>query len=210
MNNFKSIQKIELDSWISNNPKVNRDKMIRETIRYPLLKKQMGLDYLDTTDMIVADIGTGLYGGISTVLNCKRVDRYDSLMDEYKKYYYQNNGIAIKAEDLKEKLNEYDLIIITNALDHFSQPFLFLEQLKNYMKPGGFFSSLHAINNSYTHKHDAHAHSINPEIMHQYLDDTFETVWELKYPELRYGWHEYNGKIGQPAFSLLMRKVIGY
>lgn len=207
-NNFEDTQRAELESWISKDPTVNRDKQIRETIRYPLLKKQMGLDSLDSSNMIVYDIGPGMFGGVSTILNCKKVVRVDPLMDEYIKYYPQQGGLTKKAEEVD--YGEADLVIATNSIDHFENPEAFFIQLKKTMKPGAFFASLHAINNSYTHKHEAHAHSITPELVHQYLDSDFETVWALTYPEIRYGWHEYMGKVGQPAFSLLMRKVTGY
>lgn len=209
MSNIKSFEKTqqaELDSWFSDDPQINRDKRIRETIRYPLLKKQMGLDYLDTSEMVVYDIGCGPYGGISSILTAKAVNRIDPLMDEYKKHYPITNGYAKKAEDLKEELGLADLVIITNALDHFSRPELFLNELDEYMKPGAYFAHLHAIDNAYSHPHEAHAYNINPELLHYFLQDEFETCWSMDYQHdgLTYGWRK------QPAFSGLYRKVTGY
>lgn len=201
---FEETQKSELSSWFTGDEKIDRDKRIRETIRYPLLKKQMGLDYLDTSKMVVWDIGCGPYGGVSTIIDAKRIRRFDPLMDEYKKHYPIHNGMAMKAEDLP--LFDPDLIIITNALDHFENPDLFMENLVEQTKPGAYFAHIHAINNAYSHPHAAHAHNVNPEMFDTYLGEDFETVWYLDYQHdrLTYGWKR------QKAFSGLYRKVTGY
>ncbi len=204
MTDFKHTQEEELKSWFSEDPIIERDKRIREIIRYPLLKKQMGLDHLDTSEMEVADIGCGPFGGVSTLIPAKIVWRIDPLMDEYKKHYPVQNGIAEKAEDIN--ITSADLIIVTNALDHFEDPQLFMERLVKFMKPGAFFAHVHAINNAYSHPHEAHAHNVNPEMFEQYLGKDFETVWYLDYEKdnLTYGWRK------QPAFAGLYRKVSGY
>ena len=195
--NFKQTQAIELESW-----KPDPDKIQREIIRYPLLKKQMGLNYLDTSDMVIADIGCGPLGGVSSIMNAKRIVRIDPLGEEYAKYYPQYNMVSSKAESLTESLTMFDLIIVTNALDHFDQPEVFLKNLVEYMKPGAYFASLHAINNAYSHKHEAHQHNVNPEMIHEYLNKDFEFVWELDYQQdnLVYGWKK------QPAHAFLARK----
>lgn len=206
MNKFDKTQHAEAESWLIEDPVERNDKASRETIRYPLLKKQMGLNHLDTSNMVVADIGCGPLGGVSSVINCKRVVRIDPLMKEYAKFYPQNNGYATKAEDLRDELGEYDLIIITNAMDHFDNPELFLKDLATFMKPGAYFAHLHAINNAVTHPHEAHAHNVNPELFRQFLEENFEQVWGLDYQNdgLVYSWRK------QPAFSGLYRKVTGY
>lgn len=194
---FKHTQEEELKSWLP-----DKDKIQREIIRYPLLKKQMGLNSLDTSDMVVFDIGCGPLGGVSSVLNCKVVERIDPLGDEYAKYYPQVNMNPTKAEDLNDALGKADLIIVTNALDHFENPEKFLGDLAKYMKPGAYFAHLHAINNAYTHPHEAHTHNVNPELFKQYLSKDFECVWYLDYQNegLTYSWRK------QPAFSGLYRK----
>jgi 2-polyprenyl-3-methyl-5-hydroxy-6-metoxy-1,4-benzoquinol methylase len=192
---------MELESW-----KPDPDKIQREIIRYPLLKKQMGLNYLDTSNMEVWDIGCGPLGGVSSILNAKRIQRFDPLGKDYAKYYPQYNMNSIKAEELTEVLAVPDLIIVTNALDHFDNPELFLKNIVQYMKAGAYVSMLHAINNAYTHKHEAHVHNVNPEMIHEYLNKDFEFVWEMDYQHdnLIYGWKH------QPAHSFLARKVTGY
>lgn len=202
--NFDKTQKAELDSWFSNDPVIERDKRIREIIRYPLLKKQMGLDYLDTSDMTIYDIGCGPFGGVSTVVRSASTYRFDPLVDEYKKHYPMTNAHTDKAEDME--LDRADLIIVTNALDHFENPELFLSNLSRKMKPGSFFAHFHAIDNAYSHPHEAHAFNVNPELFHQFLDKDFEVCWYMDYRHdgLTYGWRK------QPAFSGLYRKVSGY
>lgn len=201
MKDFKDTQHAELESWLP-----DPDKIQREVVRYPLLKKQMGLNALDTSTMLVWDIGCGPLGGVSSVLNAKLVNRIDPLGNDYAKYYPQNNMISKKAEELKEDLAIPDLIIITNALDHFENPKKFLEDLAMYMKPGAYFAHLHAINNAYSHPHEAHAHNVNPELFKDYLNKDFECVWYEDYQNdgLTYSWRK------QPAFSGLYRKVTGY
>lgn len=201
---FQHTQHAELESWFSHDPKIERDKRIREIVRYPLLKKQMGLDHLDTRWMQVWDIGAGPFGGVSTIIDCARVERFDPLGAEYAKHYPLYNYHSDKAEQIS--LSEPDLIIITNALDHFEHPRTFLGKLGREMKPGSFFSHIHAINNAYTHPHEAHAHNVNPEMFKDFLSKDFELVWYLDYEKdgLTYGWRK------QPAFSGLYRKVTGY
>lgn len=197
-NNFSKTQDAELKSWFSTDEKTNRDKRIREVIRYPLLKRQMGLDYLDTSAMHVFDIGCGPFGGVSTIIDAALITRIDPLIHEYKKYYPIHNGLSKKAEDLQNTLALADLIIITNALDHFDRPYEFLTHLKTFMKPGAFFAHIHAIDNNYSHPHEAHAHGVNPEMLHEVLYDDFELVWDLQ--DITYGWRK------QLAFSQLWRK----
>lgn len=201
MTDFAKTQAEELKSW-----EPQADKEQRERIRYPLLKKQMGLNYLDTSNMHVWDIGCGPLGGVSSILNAKLVNRIDPLGDGYAKFYPQVNMISQKAEDLKEDLKIPDLIIITNALDHFENPQVFLADLVKYMKPGAYFAHLHAINNAYSHPHEAHAHNVNPEMFRDFLGKDFERVWyeDFLNDGLTYGWRK------QPAFSGLYRKVTGY
>lgn len=206
MTDFEHTQEMELSSWFENSDQTNQDKYIREVIRYPLLKKQMGLEHLDTSKMVVWDIGCGPFGGVSTTLRASRITRIDPLGKDYAKFYPQTNMLSLKAEELGPQLGTPDLIIITNALDHFLDPERFLSDLVKYMKPGAFFAHLHAIDNAYSHKHEAHAHNVNPELFATYLQDDFEIVWHQDFQRdgLTYGWRK------QPAFSGLYRKVSGY
>lgn len=205
---YKEIQKAELESWIvsEEDPIKRREKAQRESIRYPLLRKQMGLDHLDTSWMHVADIGAGPLGGVSSVINCKSRVCIDPLSQQYSRYFDTHNYLAEQAEDLKELLGSYDLIITTNCVDHFENPFEFLSDLAKYMKPGAYYAQGHAINNHITHPHPAHRWGLTPEIVKEYLWKDFELVWNLDFQNdgVVYGW------LKQPAMYQLWRKVTGY
>jgi len=204
--NYKEIQQEEAATWLIEDEKLRREKAMRESIRYPLLKKQMGLDYLDTSEMEVWDIGAGPLGGVSSVLNCKIAYRFDPLTPDYKKYFPCIGYRDDPAEKLGDRLATPDLVIVTNALDHFEYPEKFLQDLVDYMKPSGYFAHLHAIDNAISHPHPAHVHNVNPELFRRYLEPVFETCWytDFQHDGLVYGWKR------QPAFSGLYRKVTGY
>lgn len=205
---YEQIQKAEAKSWLIEDPVIFRDKKLRETARYPMMARQMGLNFIDTSNMVVLDVGAGPFGGVSSTIPSKLTWRVDPLTPQYSTIADTSTYIAQKAEDASY-INA-DLVIITNALDHLESPKKFLTKIKNEMKPGAYFAQFHAINNAITHPHEAHEHNINVEFLHSIIDTDLETVWELKYPEVRYGWVHYNGKVGQPAFCGLYRKVTGY
>lgn len=203
---YADIQKEEARTWLMPDEKVRKEKAMREWIRYPWIKKCMGLDTLDTTDMVVFDIGAGPLDGVSSVLNCKAAFRLDPLADEYKKYFVCTNYRAVQAEKIEKELGKADLIIVTNAMDHFEDPTKFLYDLNKYCKPSCYFAHFHAINNAVTHPHGAHEHNINPEIVKGILNSDWEMCWNMDYQHdgLTYAW------LKQPAFAQLWRKVTGY
>lgn len=201
---FKDTQKEESKTWLIGDPDLFKDKKQRETIRYPLIKKQMGLDYLDTTGMLVFDIGAGPFGGVSSVLKAKTIIRYDPLKNDYAKIADISTYSDIPAEDVD--YSDANLVISTNAIDHFEDPDAFFLRMVETMDAGAYFAHFHAINNAVSHPHVAHEHNINPEIVNHYLKDDFECVWYLDYQHdgLTYGWRK------QEAFCGLYRKVTGY
>lgn len=202
--NYRDIQKEESKTWLLEDKKIFEDKKQREIIRYPLLKKQMGLNHLDTSNMVVFDVGAGPFGGVSSVLRCKDIYRFDPLKDDYGTIADVSTYLDLKAEDIN--YSEADLVISTNAIDHFEDPGSFFIQLIGTMKSGAYFAHFHAINNAITHRHKAHVHNINPEKVRQFLQDDFELCWEMNYQDdgLTYAWRK------QPAFAQLWRKVTGY
>lgn len=204
---YEDIQKEEAKTWLIEDPKVFNDKKQRETARYPMMAKQMGLNFIDTSNMTVVDVGCGPFGGVSSVIPSLSVARIDPLAKAYATIGDKNIQDA-KAEDVD--YGTADLVIATNCIDHFEDPERFLAQLVKTMKSGAYFAHFHAIDNATTHPHPAHVFNINPQFVHNCLDQNFETVWELKYPEVRYGWVQYQGKVGQPAFCGLFRKTTGY
>lgn len=205
---YETIQKEESKTWLITDPQVFHDKKQREIARYPMLAKQMGLNFIDTSNMFIADVGCGPFGGVSSVIPSREVCRIDPLTKDYSTIADTTTYFDIKAEEVDYSI--YELVIVTNAMDHFENPSIFMSQMVKTMKPGAYFAHFHAIDNAITHPHPAHVHNINPEFIHTFLDQDFETVWELKYPEVRYAWMKYNGKVGQPAFCGLYRKTTGY
>ena len=206
MKDYKSIQEEEAATWLIEDPIKRKEKAQREVIRYPLLLKQMGLNHLDTSSMVVWDVGAGPLQGVSQFLNCKHRVPIDPLKEQYAKYFQVDNYLGYKAENLGERLSQPDLIIVTNALDHFEAPGKFLLDLVNYTKPSCYVSMFHAIDNAYSHPHDAHQWNINWESVWEILKNDFEVVWymDFKNDGLTYGW------LKQPAFSFLVRRTTGY
>ena len=209
MSDWKKIQIEEAKTWLIEDPIKRQEKLQREIARYPRMAKQMWLNIIDTSNMFIFDIGGGPVGLSSILPHARRVV-IDPLKIEYAKFFNTHYHFGAKAENLKQLLSDPDLVIVTNALDHFDEPEIFLDDLVEYLKPGAYFAHFHAINNAITHKHKAHEYNFTPEILHNFIDKDFETVWELNYPDVRYGWKNYNGKVGQPAFCGLYRKVTGY
>lgn len=205
--NYEDIQKEESKTWLIEDPQVFNDKKQREVARYPMIAKQMGLNFIDTSNMNVIDVGCGPFGGVSSVIPCRERHLADPLAVDYATIGEKTIENK-KAEEID--YSPYDLIIATNCIDHFEKPLEFFIRLKETMKAGAYFAHFHAIDNAITHPHPAHVFNINPQLVHNLLDTDYETVWELKYPEVRYGWVNYNGKVGQPAFCTLFRKTTGY
>lgn len=191
---FDSIQVQEALTW-NIEDKVKRDEKIRREIaRYPMMAKQMGLigryQCVDTSDMVIWDIGASCTGGLSKILPCKSRLCIDPNKDAYSKYFNVSNFSDEKGEDLKEKLNIPDMILITNALDHFQDPESFLNDLVKYMKYGAYFVHFHAIDNAIQHPHPAHKYNLNEEILNNIMNNDFELVWQMNYKDdgLVYSW----------------------
>lgn len=205
---WKHLQEEEASTWLLKDPEEFKNKANRETARYPLMIKQMGLNNIHTVDMTVLDIGGGPVG-LSHYLPAKRRIILDPLTDEYKKMYPCSAHIKGEGESIPFEDASIDLVIITNALDHCENPIKVLEEATRVLKPYSGYLAIHsAINNAITNPHPAHAININPAWLHEFTDDKYETIWELEYPEVRYSFQMFNGKIGQPAFTFLGRKAI--
>lgn len=151
---FEELQKIESGTWCIENDQDRWEKMTRERARYPLMVKQMGLkSCIDTSKMVVWDIGAGPCGGVSSVLPYKKRLRIDPNKEAYSEYYNVSDYDGTKAEDLQQRLSEPDLIVSTNCIDHFHNPERFLQDLNKYMKYGAYFCHFHAIDNAFQHPH---------------------------------------------------------
>lgn len=204
---FEKLQEIEAGTWNLEDPIARKEKAMRETARYPMMAKQMGLygtkACIDTTDMLIYEIGAGPLQGVSSILPCKKRICYDPNREAYSKYYNVSNYSSIAAEDMDFILSQPDLIISTNCIDHFKDPIEFLQDLNKYMKYGSYFAHFHAIDNAIQHVHEAHKFNLNEEIMNQEMRDNFELVWQLNYKEdgLVYGW------LKEKSFCQLWRRI---
>jgi hypothetical protein len=204
---FQKLQDIEQSTWCIDDPIVRKEKAMRETARYPMLAKQMGLlgkhRCIDTSDMVIYDIGAGPLQGVSSILPCKRRVPCDPNKTAYSKYFNVANYNDTPAEQMKSMLAVPDLIISSNCIDHFQDPEQFLHDINKYMKYGAYFCHFHAIDNHITHPHEAHKFGINPEMVNNILSENFELVWHLDYQNdgLTYAWRK------QPAFTSLWRRV---
>lgn len=205
----------EARTWCITNPDARQEKVQRERIRHPKLVKDLLLDQLATHTMDVLEIGGGPIP-LSDLLQFKSRIVVDPCTDQYREFFPCPDHIADTIEhfytdDLEER---FDLVICTNALDHVQEdmvPAVF-DVIRRVLRPGGFAAIMCAENNALTNPHPCHKVNLDAARVHRALDPEFETVWELTYARdgYRYGWAEYEGKVGQPAFALLMRKAVGY
>jgi SAM-dependent methyltransferase len=208
--NYEDTLEEEIKTWNIADDEKRAEKIRREKIRHYKLIKDLLLDKLDTHNMVIAEVGGGP-SPVSDLLDFGYRNVFDPNTDAYKEYWPCRDHIAKKIEDV-EIQEFYDLVICTNALDHVEKPATALLKMQEMLAPGGFLALLCAENNALTNPHPAHIHNLTSEWVHDYLDSNFETVWELNYANdgYRYGWAEYEGKRGQPAFAILLRKCTGY
>jgi len=205
----------EAATWCIADDAAREEKAERERIRHPKLIKDLLLDRLATHRMDVLEIGGGPLP-LSDLLPFATRIVVDPCTDEYRKYFPCNDHINDTIEhfyhdDLEER---FDLVICTNALDHIAEDMVpaAFDVIRRVLRPGGFAAIMCAENNALTNPHPCHAVNLDAARVHRALDPEFETVWELTFGRdgYRYGWAEFQGKVGQPAFALLMRKAVGY
>lgn len=202
----------EVGTWCIADENDRHEKIQRERIRHHKLVKDLLLDQLDTHMMHIAEIGGGPFP-VSDLIPFKSRVVYDPCTEDYSKYFPCPDHHALKIEDASDHDHEeFDLVIATNSLDHVEDPNYAIAVMDSLLSSGGFMAIMCAENNALTNPHPCHEHNLSPTIIHQLLDKYYETVWELTFPKdgYRYGWVEYQGKRGQPAFALLMRKCTGY
>ena len=209
--NHEQVLEAEAATWCMPDHKVRSEKLQREVIRYPKLIKDLLLDKLNTHTMDILDVGGGPVS-VASFLAAKSRVVLDPLTDEYKKYFSCRDHIKASGEAIPRPDASFDLAISTNALDHTEDPLKTVSEMDRVLRPGGFMALMCAENNALTNPHPSHKINLTTEDMHEWLDPTYETVWELNYAQdkYRYGWVLYEGKVGQPAWAMLMRKTVGY
>lgn len=210
---YKEQLRAEVGTWCIEDPEKRHEKLQRERIRHPKLIRDLLLDRLDTGSMKILEVGGGPEP-VSDLLDFKFRVVVDPCSNKYARYFPTRDHINEQAEDMGDSLwhGMFDLIICTNALDHVQDVGMVLSRVYRCLRPGGFFAVMCAENNALTNPHPCHRINLTAKDLHHHCDLWAETVWELTYQEhgYRYGWAEYQGKIGQPAFATLFRKVLGY
>jgi len=204
----------EAKTWCIADDRRRHEKVQRERIRHHKLIRDLLLDQLDTHLMDVLEIGGGPIP-LSDLLPFASRWVVDPCTEDYREFFPCPDHLAMKAEEMGDEFEErFDLVVCTNALDHVAEdmvPAVF-DTIRKVLRPGGFAAIMCAENNALTNPHPCHAVNLDAARVHRALDPEFETVWELTFAAdgYRYGWATYQGKIGQPAFALLMRKAVGY
>lgn len=210
MGNYQDNLTAEVASWLLSDPRARAEKFRRERIRHHKLVRDLLLDQLGTHDMDILEVGGGPMP-VSDILPFRTRIVVDPLADEYRKVVPCPDHYAIQAEHMPYS-EDFDLVICTNALDHVERPEDVVDLISQALRPGGYFAVMCAENNALTNPHPAHEHNLTADLIHRWLDETFETVWELTFRQhgYRYGWVSFEGRRGQPAFALVLRKCSGY
>jgi len=210
MSDYQTQLAAETASWLIQDPIARAEKITRERVRHHKLVRDLLLDRLPTHLMDVLEVGGGPFP-VSDLLQFRMRLVVDPLSREYATAFPCPDHVAMHAEDLKSK-DRFDLAICTNALDHVSAPDVVVANIARALRPGGYAALMCAQDNALTNPHPAHDINLNARDIHNWLDADFETVWELNFEEhnYRYGWVLYEGRRGQPAWALLLRKCSGY
>lgn len=208
--NHKDTLIAEAESWVLDDPHIQADKLQRERIRHYGLVKALLLDKLNTGQMDVLEIGGGPLP-VSDLIPFKHRIVAEPLTDEYRQLAPCLDHRDLKGEEILFA-EAFDLVIATNSLDHVESPRTVVNRVTLALRPGGFLAILCAENNALTHKHPAHAHNLTADLIKRWTARDFEVVHELTYLKdgFRYGHIFYEGRRGQPAFALLLRKCSGY
>lgn len=183
------------------------EKYRRERIRHYKLVRDLLLDKLGTETMDILEVGGGPMP-VSDLLRFHTRTVIDPLADEYRKVLPCPDHVASEIELYPVLTDHYDLVIATNSLDHVQDPRTAFEVMDSAVTRRGYIAIAGAENNAITHPHPAHVHNLTAETIHGWADADYETVWELTYARdgYRYGWREWDGKRGQPAFAILLRR----
>lgn len=200
----------EAKTWCIEDPDARHEKYQRERIRHSKLIRDLCLDKLDTHLMDICEVGGGPEP-LSDLLQFKSRTVIDPCTPQYRRFFPVPDHVAGQIEHSVQQ-ERFDLVICTNALDHVEDPYEAVGNMDISLRAGGYMAIMCAENNALTNPHPCHYHNLTAEKVHHWLDEDYETVWELTFAQhnYRYGWVKYQGKRGQPAFALLMRKCSGY
>jgi SAM-dependent methyltransferase len=90
----------------------------------------------------VLDVGSGVVSILNGLLPKEKIVTVDPLGEKYKTIFDYNKHqiqppIPVRGEEIALK-NEFDIVHMSNALDHTQDPRLVYENLRRAVKPGGF------------------------------------------------------------------------
>lgn len=210
---YDNAMKAEADSWCIADPQARSEKAMRERIRYPKIIKDLRLNDLELTDKTILDIGAGPIS-ILTCLDAGVKLAVEPLHDEYRKFYYPSPEItwyACEGEKLPFAASWLDVAVSTNSLDHCADPKAVIKEATRVLKYSGYLAVMCCERLAEIHLHPAHLNSITYRHFRAMVDNDFETVHELSWAMdgYRYGWVNFRGRVGQPAFCWLGRKTKG-
>lgn len=205
---YSEALKAEAASWVEPDAGLD-DKLTRERIRHYGLIKSLLLDKLPTHRFDIIEVGGGPMP-VSDLLPFRRRVVVDPCTEDYYKIAPCSDHMAATIEGIIKLKFDADLIICTNALDHVRDWRHAILRMDGLLKHGGYMAILCAENNALTHPHPSHHINLTAADIHRELDEAYETVWQLTYADddFTYGWVPYEGRCGQPAFAMLMRKAI--
>jgi len=196
----------ELATWAILDERKREEKFERERVRYPRLIEQMGINLLQLDNKIVVDLGSGPISMVS-MLEVKKGIAVDPLVDEYRKIYPQSPLIDWLRNTKGILTSSVDLVICSNAIDHFEKPREMIGEVIRMLRPGGYFSVFSCINNATINPNPAHFRNLTYSQFRSWVDSEFETVHERM---IRYGWRKWRGKVGQISFAWLGRLTTKY
>lgn len=131
---------------------------------YSKYYEAFNLKDVDFKDKIVADVGCGPFGGLSSKIKCSKYIAVDVLANDYKKM--GKSSVAIVKGDLRKNLpienGTCDYVICTNAIDHVPDVKHSMKELSRILKVGGILF-LHVHLRTYKQLNKAHIHVISLE-----------------------------------------------
>ncbi len=128
----------ELNFWKSF---VKTDRFLKGWVapgKTPELHQETADFILSVPHETVLDVGSGVVSILNGLVPVKAVDPLGDLYSLIYDYKYPNQKPqAIPAEEI-DFINEYDIVHISNALDHCQNPYLVYKNLLRAVKPEGY------------------------------------------------------------------------